>query len=75
MFEKVVNVLKDFTDIGAADIAMESELITDLELNSLDIINIVAAFEEEFDITVSDRAISGFRKVSDIVAYLEKAIA
>ncbi len=74
MFDKVVGILKDFTDMDVKDIAMESDLNADLGLSSLDIINIVVAFEEKFNITVSDRAISSFRKVGDIVVYLEKTI-
>ena len=72
MFEKVVGILGDFVDGG--DIKMESALVEDLGLSSLDVINIVAAFEDEFGIEVPERVIPTLRTVKDIVEYLEKNV-
>jgi acyl carrier protein len=52
-------------------ITEESALIADLGLNSLDVINVVVAFEEEFDIDIPDKDIKSFSTVGDIVKYLE----
>ena len=51
---------------------MDSALIDDLGLSSLDVINVVAAFEDEFDIDVPDRVLPTLRTVGDIVNYLEE---
>lgn len=74
MIEKVVDILADFTTLEKDMINEKSELITDLDLNSLDIINVVVAFEEEFDIEIPDQKIKELVTVGDIVEYLEKNV-
>ena len=71
MFERTVEILSDFAG-DDAEITLESALVDDLGLSSLDVINVVAAFEDEFDIEVPDRIIPSLRTVQDIVDYLEE---
>jgi acyl carrier protein len=71
MLEKVIEILSEFTALEKDKITEESALIADLGLNSLDVINVVVAFEEEFDIDIPDKAIKSFSTVGDIVKYLE----
>ncbi len=70
MFERTVAILSEFVSDG--EITMDSVLIDDLGLSSLDVINLVAEFEDEFDIEVPDRIIPTLRTVKDIVDYLEE---
>ena len=72
MFERTVEILKEYIDNADIEITRESALVDDLALSSLEVINIVAAFEDEFDIEVPDRVIPTLRTVGDIVDYLEK---
>ncbi len=71
MFERTVDILNEFVD-GGTEITMDSALVDDLGLSSLEVINIVAAFEDEFDVEVPDRVIPTLRTVGDIVKYLEE---
>ena len=70
MFERTVAILSEFVSDG--EITMDSVLIDDLGLSSLDVINLVAEFEDEFDIEIPDRIIPTLRTVKDIVDYLEE---
>ncbi len=72
MIEQVINILADFTTLEKNKITKESGLVTDLELSSLDVINVVVAFEDEFDIEIPDQKIKELVTVGDIVEYLEK---
>ena len=72
MLERVVSVLEEFVDIPGDEITEEAALVEDLGLSSLGVINIVSAFEDEFDIEIPDRVIPTLRTVGDIVDYLEK---
>ena len=74
MLEKVKEILQNYTEIPTSEIALGSDLVKDLGLNSLDVMNIVVAFEDEFEIEIPDRAISGMAKVEDIVKYLEEHV-
>lgn len=71
MFEKTVSILEEFCE-NECEITKDSALVDDLGLSSLDVINIVTEFENEFDIEIPDRVIPTLRTVGDIVAYLEK---
>lgn len=63
---------KGFRD---AEITPDTDLIFDLGINSLDLVELVCAFEQEFCIVVPDRDIKTFRKISDIVSYLEARVS
>ena len=47
-------------------------LIANLEIDSLDLVNLVCLVEDEFDIEISDRAIKNLKKVGDVIAYIQK---
>lgn len=72
MFEKTVEILEEFVDASGEEITRDSALVDDLGLSSLEVISLVAAFEDEFGIEVPDRVIPTLRTVGDIVNYLEE---
>ncbi len=74
MIEKVIDILVDFTTLEKNMTTEKSSLVTDLGLSSLDVINVVVAFEDEFDIEIPDQKIKELVTVGDIVEYLEKNI-
>lgn len=74
MLETVKKILLDYTEIPASEITLETDLVNDLDFNSLDVMNIVVAFEDEFNIEIPDRAIKDLVTVEDIVKYLEKHV-
>ncbi len=72
MFERTVAILEDFVEASADEITRDKALVDDLGLSSLEVISLVAAFEDEFGVEVPDRVIPTLRTVGDIVDYLEK---
>lgn len=74
MLERTISLLEDFTDIDVEEITEETALVDDLGLSSLDVINIVAAFEDEFDIEIPDRIIPTLRTIGNVVEYLEENV-
>ena len=71
MLEKVIEILSEFTVLEKDKICEQSSLVVDLGLNSLDVINVVVAFEEEFNMEIPDQKIKDLVTVGDIVSYLE----
>lgn len=55
---------------GVQRVAMDTEFIRDLGLNSFDIINLICAMEERFDIEIPTRDIPSLVAVKDVMAYL-----
>lgn len=68
MIEKVICILRECMEKVTEDM----ELVADLGLGSLDMMNAVLTFEEEFEVEISDEKIQEFRTVGDIVRYLEE---
>ncbi|MCI8597639.1 MAG: acyl carrier protein [Lachnospiraceae bacterium] len=69
MFEQVKKILAGYTEVK--EITKKSQLRADLELSSFDLVSIITEFEETFDIDISDRDLSKFVCVEDILEYLE----
>ncbi|MBC8556440.1 acyl carrier protein [Jutongia hominis] len=74
MIEKVIDILVDYTILEKNNITEQSKLVIDLGLSSLDVINVVVAFEEEFDIEIPDQKIKELNTVGDIVEYIEQNV-
>ena len=72
MFEKVKELLVEELQIDGYKIKPESELVADLELNSLELAEFVLTCEEKFKITIKDEDLKTLVCVNDIVEYIEK---
>lgn len=70
MLEKIKEILKQYTEVDEELITEDAELQADLDLNSLDVMNIVVEFEDVFDIEIPDEDVSRFLVVKDIIDYL-----
>ena len=71
MLERVIEIIKETYKKKDLVVDADTNLLDDLELNSLEVAELVCAFEDEFEIDIPDRAISGFRVVNDIAQYIE----
>ena len=67
----VKKILERFTQEKHPNIEEDTILSTDLGLNSSDVVNIVVAFEDEFDIEIPDSDIKNMQSVKDILDYME----
>ncbi len=73
IFEKIKSILSEQFDIENQDsITMETNLSEDLDADSLDLADLLATVEDEFDIEASDDAISSIQTVGDVVNYISK---
>lgn len=72
MIEKLKKIICEYTGNSDIDITEDTVLITDLGLNSLDLVNLAVNVEDEFDIEIPDRAIKDFKTVGDVIAFIEK---
>ena len=67
----VKKVLTAQLDISADQVKSEAHLINDLGADSLDIVELVMALEEELDVVIPDDDADGLETVGQIVDYLE----
>jgi len=71
IFEKVRDILVDQLDVDEEAVTMESSITDDLGADSLDVVDMVMSFEEEFDIEIPDEEIESMKTVGDIVKFIE----
>lgn len=69
--QKVIDILHEYSGARRDEIVPEASLTADLGLNSLDVINIIVAFEDEFGMDISEDDIRSFSNVSDIEHYID----
>ena len=74
VLEKVREFVVDQLAIDPELVDIDSNLMKDLEADSLDAVEIIMAIEEEFDIEIPDEDAERFRTVRDIVSYVEARI-
>lgn len=71
IFEKVQEKVAEQLSIDSEDITMESSFIEDLGADSLDIVELLMALEEEFDIEIPDEEAEKLVSVGDVVDYIK----
>ena len=71
VFERIQQILVDQLDLEADTITMESDIVDDLEADSLDVVDLVMTIEDEYGLEVPDDQIENFRTVGDVVKYIE----
>ena len=66
-FDKVRDIVVEQLGVEADEVAIESTFIDDLGADSLDIVELIMAFEEEFNIEIPDEAAEKIKTVQDVV--------
>ncbi|HIZ63771.1 MAG TPA: acyl carrier protein [Firmicutes bacterium] len=72
MYEKVCNMLAEQLDISADTITPQSEVVKDLGADSLDVVELMMALEDEYGITLPEGEVENVKTVQDIVDMMEK---
>lgn len=71
MEEKIISLIADKLGKNAKEIKLESKLVEDLGADSLDVIELVMAFEDEFKVSLPDEEISKMKTIADVVTYIK----
>ena len=71
-FEKVRDIVVEQLGVEADEVAIDSTFIDDLGADSLDIVELIMAFEEEFNIEIPDEAAEKIKTVQDVVTYIDQ---
>ena len=71
-FDKVRDIVVEQLGVEADEVAIDSTFIDDLGADSLDIVELIMAFEEEFNIENPDEAAEKIKTVQDVVNYIDQ---
>lgn len=71
--EMVKKIVSDQLEVAIDKLTMETTF-EDIDADSLDIVELVMALEEEYDLEISDQEIENIKTIGDIVKYIESNI-
>ena len=71
-FDKLRDIVVDQLSVEADEVNIDSTFIDDLGADSLDIVELIMAFEEEFGIEIPDEAAEKIKTVQDVVSYIDQ---
>ena len=69
--EKVKEIVSEQLDVGIDDVKPEARFIEDLGADSLAIVELVLAFEEQFEIDIPDEDTEKIATVGDAIKYIQ----
>ena len=70
MIEKIKEILSNYTDSDMDKVTEDTDLINDLNLNSLDLMNIIVDFEDSFGVSIDDSEIADLSTIGDVIKAL-----
>ena len=71
VFDKVKELISEQLDVKAYDITEASNIQDDLGADSLDVVDLVMALEDEFDVEIPEDQVENIKTVGDIVKFIE----
>ena len=71
-FERVRGIIAERLGADEENITLESEFISDLNADSLDLVEVIMALEQEFDLEIKDDEAEQIRSVGDAVRFIEE---
>ena len=74
IFEKVKSIILEQLGVTESSVTMEASFIDDLGADSLDIVELIMALEEEFDIEIPDADAEKVVTVGDVVEYIKENV-
>ena len=72
VFEEVRDVVVEQLNVSPEAVKLESKIIEDLGADSLDVVELIMALEEKFDIQIPDADAEKLISIQDVVDYIEK---
>ncbi len=74
IFEKIKGIIVEQLSVTESTVTMESSFIDDLGADSLDIVELIMALEEQFDIEIPDSDAEKVVTVGDVVEYIKENV-
>lgn len=72
-FDKVKAIVVEQLGVDESEVTIDSTFIDDLGADSLDIVELIMAFEEEFNVEIPDDVAEKIKTVKDTVEYIDSA--
>ncbi len=74
MERRVIEIIVEQLGVSAEEVTLEASFIDDLGADSLDLVELIMAMEEEFGLEISDEDAEKIQTVQDVVNYINQHI-
>jgi acyl carrier protein len=72
VYERVRSIVSERLGVDEDKVTMDAEFIGDLNADSLDLVEVIMAMEQEFDTEIKDEEAENIRSVGDAVRFIEE---
>ncbi len=72
IYEKIKSALIEHAGVEEEKIAMEARFVEDLNIDSLDLVDLIIMLEEEYDIEFDEDSADKIKTIADVVDYINK---
>lgn len=74
MEERIKQIIAEQLGVDVSEVTLEKSLTQDLGADSLDLVDLVMAFEDEFGVKISDQDLSKIKTVADVLNALKEKL-
>ena len=74
VFEKVRELICEQLELDEDRVTMDTDILDDLEADSLDIVDLIMSLEDEYGIEMPDEEVENIKTIGDVVRYIEDNI-
>ena len=72
MEKEVIELISSTLEMDKKSISKDTDLLNDLDVESLDLVDLVTAFEDKYSVEIADKDIKDLHTVGDIVNYIKR---
>lgn len=72
MEQEVISLIAETLEIDPSDLSVDTDLSRDLNVESIDLVDLVTAFEDKYNFEIPDNELKNLQTVKDIVEFIEK---
>lgn len=73
MLQQIKEIIAEYVEFDTVQINENTNIRSDIKINSYDFANIIIAVEDEYNITISERDAVQFQVIGDLLKYVENA--
>ena len=70
--EKVRDLVADHLCLSVDKVTKDADIVKDLNADSIDLVDMITTFEDEFGVSIPDEKLSSLRTVGDIVKFIDE---
>jgi acyl carrier protein len=72
MEKEVFKLIADTLEIDEKKISLETDFLNDLDVESLDLVDLVTAFEDKYEVEIADKDVKDLHTVGDVINYIKE---